>query len=75
MIFIYGKPNCKYCEQAKLLLEAKGVEYEYIDVSEDEDALAFLIRHGLKTVPQCYDDTAHIGGYTELDYYIKHIGT
>lgn len=73
MIEVFGKPNCSYCERAKQLLEAKGIEYEYIDVSEDDDALAFLMDNGFKTVPQCYDGKTHIGGYTELDHYVKHI--
>ena len=73
MIFVYGKPNCSYCEQAKQLLEAKGIKYDYIDVYEDDDALAFLMDNGFKTVPQCYDDSIHIGGFAQLDHYIKHI--
>lgn len=72
MIFVYGKPNCSYCEQAKKLLEAKGIEYFYIDVSEDDEALAFLKNNGFKTVPQCYDGRAHIGGFTQLQEYVVH---
>ena len=72
MIFVYGKPNCSYCEQAKKLLEAKGIEYSYIDVSEDDEALAFLKNNGFKTVPQCYENGKHIGGFTQLQEYITH---
>lgn len=72
MIEVFGKPNCPYCDQAKQLLEAKGIEYEYIDVSKDDDALAFLMDCGLKTVPQCFDGNVHIGGFTQLQDYVVH---
>lgn len=73
MIVVYGKPKCNYCDMAKQLLEAKSIGFKYIDVEEDDDALAFIVSSGHKTVPQIFEGDKHIGGYTELDHYIKHI--
>lgn len=73
MIVVYGKPKCKYCDMAKQLLDAKQIGFRYIDVEEDDDALAFVVSSGYTTVPQIFEGDKHIGGYTELDHYIKHI--
>lgn len=35
MITIYGKTNCASCTQAKNILDAKGVEYEYKQLDVD----------------------------------------
>ncbi len=39
---IYTTPTCVFCLPAKKLLEQRGVEYEEIDVSQDEQILAEL---------------------------------
>ena len=72
MIVVYGKPKCKYCDMAKQLLDAKCIAFEYVDVEEDDDALALIVSSGYTTVPQIFEGGKHIGGYTELDHYIKH---
>lgn len=72
MIEVYGKPNCSYCVQAVGLLEAKGIGYNYTDVSESDEALELLVSSGLKTLPQCYENGKHIGGFTQLQEYITH---
>ena len=34
---VYSTKTCPYCVQVKQYLDDKGVEYEEIDVSEDEE--------------------------------------
>lgn len=64
---VYGRDNCPYCVKAKELLDSRGLQYEYIDVSENQDAREFIKSIGCTTVPQVfYDDDVYIGGYTEL---------
>lgn len=67
---IYGKPNCPYCESAKDLLDNKGLDYEYIDITvEGINAveLAKLVNQDVvKTVPQIITEDTYIGGFTEL---------
>lgn len=36
---VYTTPTCPYCVTLKRFLEQKDVEFEEVDVSEDEDAL------------------------------------
>lgn len=62
---IYTTDYCPYCKHAKALFEAKGVAYEEIDVSGDDEARMALVQKsgGLRTVPQIFIDGQHIGGF------------
>lgn len=64
---IFGKKNCTGCEQAKALLEAKGIGYEYVDVMTTPSAQALFRENGWRSVPQIYKDGIHLeGGLTDL---------
>lgn len=68
MITMYSKPNCPYCDRAKVWLEKNGFSYETVNVYEDESALEFIKQRGHKTVPQIYFNGEVLveGGYTGL---------
>ncbi len=74
---IFGKPACRFCTAAVDLLNARGIQYEYINVLEDPASLELLRARNFKTVPQIYqyqlDGTGeiHIGGFTELRNYLN----
>ena len=51
MIKVYSKPNCIKCEMAKRYLTNKGVEFQEIDVLEDDKALALLRDKGYAELP------------------------
>lgn len=40
MIRLYGVPGCGPCEVAKLWLRQKGLDFDFVDLSRDEEALA-----------------------------------
>lgn len=40
---VYTTPTCTYCVVLKKYFEEKGVEYEEVDVSEDEEAQKRMI--------------------------------
>ena len=64
---IWSKYNCPYCDQAKNLLELKGIAYEERKIGDGytrEDLLEAV--PGARTVPQIFIDDQLIGGYTEL---------
>ena len=63
---VYGKPQCTYCDKAKALLNSKGIEYTYIDLMEDAEAMAFIRSTGARTVPQIYSGDTLIGGFDNL---------
>lgn len=41
-VVVYGKPNCPNCNTVKNILNARSIEFDYIDVTEDQDALRKL---------------------------------
>lgn len=65
---VYTTNYCPYCDQAKALLTRKGVPYEEIDVTGDDDARIDLVKKsgGLRTVPQIFVGDVHVGGYDRL---------
>ena len=64
---VYTTRNCPYCVRAKRLLETRGVPYAEMDVSDDDELRADLVRRtGRRTVPQIFIDGRAIGGYEEL---------
>jgi glutaredoxin 3 len=64
---VYTTPFCPYCVQAKRLLTERGIPFEEIDVADDDELRADLIRRtGRRTVPQIFISGVSIGGYEEL---------
>src|SRR5512133_954004 len=66
---MYSMEWCPYCAKAKALLGAKGIEYEEVDVTDDEaKAIEMVERTGQRGVPQFFIDDQWIGGYDSLAY-------
>lgn len=66
-IHIYTKSWCGFCRRARALLEAKGLDYTEVDVSEDRSReLEMIRRSGRRTVPQIFVHGRSIGGYDDL---------
>ncbi len=64
---VYTTRVCPYCIAAKRLLVARGVAYEEIDVTGDDDKRAWLLEvTGRRTVPQIFIRGEPIGGYDDL---------
>ena len=67
MITVYTKPQCPYCDQAKALLEQKGIVYATVDVSVDMAAREKIMDLGLRSVPQVFNDGVLLpGGFQGL---------
>ena len=64
---IYTKSWCGFSQRAKALLDAKGVDYHEVDVTEDTVREREMIaRAGRHTVPQVFIDGAHMGDADDL---------
>ncbi|WP_137287341.1 glutaredoxin 3 [Halorussus salinisoli] len=64
---IYTKDDCPYCEMAKDLFDAKGIEYETYNVTGDEERFEEMIERtdGRKTAPEVFIDDELVGGYDD----------
>ena len=52
MIRVYGKSSgCTNCVIAKETLEKYGIEYDFIDVSQDKESLNLIKSLGYRQVP------------------------
>jgi glutaredoxin 3 len=65
---IYTTTYCGYCVRAKDLLTRKGVKYEEVDVTGNDDMRSKLVEMsgGQRTVPQIFIGDTHVGGYSDL---------
>jgi len=64
---IYSHPSCSYCHQAKGLLNARGIEYQELNVGQDRQLLAQMVeRTGGRTFPQIIIKDQAIGGFDDL---------
>lgn len=65
---MYTTLICPYCIRAKMLLKSKGVEFEEIDVSRDDEKRAWLVKAtgGRRTVPQIFINDEAIGGFDDM---------
>lgn len=67
-VVVYTMKNCPYCVRAKQLLTQRGVPYTEVLVPEEDDAKweELYQRSGMRTMPQIFNGTQLIGGYTDL---------
>jgi glutaredoxin 3 len=65
-VIIYTTNYCPYCFSAKAFLRFKNVEFEEIDVTDDQPRRAEMERlSSRRTVPQIFIDDQPIGGYED----------
>jgi glutaredoxin 3 len=66
-ITVYTTNWCGYCDRAKALLKARGLDYEEVNLDDDPTfRLKLLELSGRMTVPQIFIDGEAIGGFSEL---------
>jgi len=66
-VVIYTTKICPYCVRAKALFARKGVQYQEIDVSSDDQKRHWLVQTtGQRTVPQIFINDKSVGGFDEI---------
>jgi glutaredoxin 3 len=69
---VWSKDHCPFCDQAKALLEARGIEFEERNVSRDWTREQLLeVVPNARTLPQIFLDNQHIGGFTDLRSHLR----
>ena len=61
---VYSTPTCPYCKMAKEYLSSKGVSYQNIDVSSDQNSLEEMVKlSGQMGVPVIVIDSEIMIGF------------
>lgn len=74
-VVVWSKYNCTYCDQAKALLQQKGIRYEEKKIGDGytkEELLEEIPT--ARSVPQVLINGTLIGGYQDLVKYIDETG-
>ena len=71
---VWSKYNCPFCDQAKALLNQKGIEIEERKIGDGytKEELMEAVPTA-RTVPQIFLDGALIGGFNELRSYLSKV--
>jgi glutaredoxin 3 len=65
-ITVYTTDPCSFCVRVKQLLNARGLEYDEINLAKDPDGRAELLqRTGMMSFPQVIVNGELIGGFVE----------
>ncbi|PIE06565.1 MAG: NrdH-redoxin [Rhodobacterales bacterium] len=62
-ITVYSKPACVQCTATTRALEARGLDYEVIDLTEDDRALSHVSELGYRQVPVVVAGEDHWAGF------------
>ncbi|GAB4164779.1 MAG: glutaredoxin 3 [Rickettsiaceae bacterium] len=66
-ITIYTTTVCPYCVRAKALLSKKGLNYNEINVEDEQERNKMIEKAGgRRTVPQIFIGDYHVGGCDDL---------
>ncbi len=62
-ITVYSKPACVQCTATTRALDAKGLSYSVIDLTEDVDAMEKVTSMGYRQAPVVIAGEAHWAGF------------
>lgn len=64
MVKLYSKPACVQCTATKKAFDKKGIKYDLVDLSLDQDALEFVASLGYRAAPVVFvDESTHWAGF------------
>lgn len=63
MVTVYTKPACVQCNATYRALDKKGIPYNSVDITVDEEALAELKSLGYQQAPVVTAPTGNWSGY------------
>ena len=71
-VTVYSKNDCNWCLLMKALLKKRGINYNEIILSTDEEFSEFKEKNSVETLPQLFDNGVLIGGYNKVEDILRH---
>lgn len=62
-IVVYSKPACVQCTATTRALDAKGLGYELVDLTQDDEAMQLVASLGYRQAPVVVADDQHWAGF------------
>ncbi|NVK45017.1 MAG: glutaredoxin-like protein NrdH [Rhodobacteraceae bacterium] len=62
-IIVYSKPACVQCTATTRALDAKGISYDVIDLTQDDDAMSHVTGLGYRQAPVVVAGEDHWSGF------------
>ncbi len=62
-IVVYSKPACVQCTATTRALDAKGLGYELVDLTQDDEAMQLVTSLGYRQAPVVVADDQHWAGF------------
>ncbi|WP_304617028.1 glutaredoxin-like protein NrdH [Paracoccus sp. (in: a-proteobacteria)] len=62
-IIVYSKPACVQCTATTRALDARGLDYDVIDLTQDDEAMARVTELGYRQAPVVIAGEAHWAGF------------
>ena len=62
-VIVYSKPACVQCTATTRALDAKGIGYELVDLTADEEAMNFVQQLGYRQAPVVVAGDNHWAGF------------
>ena len=63
MVTLYTKPGCVQCNATYRYLDKKGIAYQSVDVSVDNEALEKIVSMGYQQAPVVIAGDVHWSGF------------
>lgn len=63
MITVYSKPSCVQCTATTREMDRKGIEYQYVDLTEDSEAMQVVTNMGYRQAPVVVAGDDHWAGF------------
>lgn len=62
-VTVYTLPSCVQCESTKRMLERHAIDYDVVDLSEDEASLEMIRELGYQAAPVVISGDDHWSGF------------
>ena len=67
-VVVYSKPNCKNCTMLKMWLDAKEIDYNEVDITQERSTLSKIREAGYSSLPalEINGDFIEYGVYNDI---------